>query len=133
MNAAADAAVLGALADYIATARWFGGKGRQMSVTHVRRLAWLNAATSAGVLEAPTAHDEPGSPAEQRVESPRVRIELATLEYDDGTTELYQLPLAYYRSPQERLEHALVGQWTDEDFGEAFVYDALHDRNATIW
>ena len=133
MTAAADAAVLGALADYIATARWFGGKGRQMSVTHVRRLAWLNAATSAGVLEAPTAQDEPGSPAEQRVESPRVRIELATLEYDDGTTELYQLPLAYYRSPQERLEHALVGQWTDEDFGEAFVYDALHDRNATIW
>ncbi len=106
----------GPLEQFIGSARWFGGKGRRFTVGDLRRFGWL---------------DEPSSaePAQ-----PRARIELATVEYDDGSTDLFQLPLAYYTEPQERLEHALVGQWEDDDLGPVFVYDALQDRQATaLW
>jgi maltokinase len=98
------------LASYIGRARWFGGKGRSFSITGGRRLG-----------EVP-GHVEGG---------PRVAIDLATVSYDDGgENEYYQLPLAFYAEPQDRLEHALVGVWDDEDFGPSHVYDALHDREA---
>jgi maltokinase len=98
------------LASYIGRARWFGGKGRSFSITGGRRLG-----------EVP-GHVEGG---------PRVAIDLATVSYDDGgENEYYQLPLAFYPDPQDRLEHALVGVWDDEDFGPSHVYDALHDREA---
>ncbi|NPD05843.1 hypothetical protein HN031_14220 [Nocardioides sp. zg-1308] len=115
-----------ALQDWIAEARWFGGKGRAWSLTGTRR---------AGEL--------PDAP-----EGLRVAIELAEVTYssppsddaagDDagsaGDTELYQLPLAYYSEPQERLDHAQVGEWDDEDFGHVHVYDALHDKQAmALW
>ena len=92
VTAAADAAVLGALADYIATARWFGGKGR-CRCRRPTSAAWPGSTRPRrrGCSRRPPLRTSP-APAEQRVESPRVRIELATLEYDDGTTELYQLP-----------------------------------------
>jgi maltokinase len=96
------------LTRFIGTARWFGGKGRSFEIGDVRRFDWLG-------------------------DSPRVRIELVTVEYDDGTREVYQVPLAYYPEPQERLEHALVGEWTDEELGEVHVYDALHDRTSTSY
>jgi len=104
---------------YVETARWFGGKGRDFSIAGIRR---------AGVLD--------GS-AEG---SPRVGIELVTLAYDGsdgagkGDTETYQLPLAYYAEEQERLEHARVGSWEDEELGAVHAYDAVHDREATsLW
>jgi maltokinase len=112
---------------YLETARWFGGKGREFSVVDVRR---------AGLLDGSTG------------EAPRVGIELVTLQYagaKDGSvdepdnrtpeeTETYQLPLAYYPEPQERLEHALVGSWDDEELGAVHAYDAVHDREATaLW
>jgi len=98
------------LAPYLGQARWFGGKGRPFSITGGRRLG-----------EVP-GHVEGG---------PRVAIDLATVSYDDGgENEYYQLPLAFYPEPQEHLEHALVGQWDDQDFGPSYVYDALHDREA---
>ena len=63
-----------------------------------------------------------------------VTIELAEIAYDDGTTDYYQLPLALYAEPQDRLSHALVGEWDDEDHGYAYVYDALHDRESmALW
>ncbi len=100
------------LRDFIAGARWFGGKGRDWTLTGVRRV---------GELPDPP----PGL---------HVTIELAELTYDTGETELYQLPLAYYAEHQERLEHASVGEWHDDDFGHAFVYDAVHDREAMgLW
>lgn len=88
-----------ALEQFIASARWFGGKGRDFHVTGIRRLSWLNP-------------PEPGEPsAAGPGEPPWARIELVSLEYDDdGAGEVYQLPLAYYREPQARLEHALVGE-----------------------
>jgi len=97
------------LKPFIEQSRWFGGKGRAFSITGVRRLG-----------------EVPGHVAD----GPRVSIDLATIAYEDGEDEYYQLPLAFYPEPQSRLEHAFVGSWADEDFGTSFVYDALHDREA---
>jgi maltokinase len=106
-----------ALRDYLSTARWFGGKGRDFTVSDVRR---------AGLL---TGSDPAGTPA------PRVGIELVTLTYaDGGRDETYQVPLAYYEEPQERLEHAALGTLPDDDLGTVHAYDAVHDRAATgLW
>jgi maltokinase len=102
------------LEQYIGAARWFGGKGRDHSVTEVRRVGTL------------------GGPA--GAEAPVVLIELVTLDYGDGGSEVYQVPLACYTEPQDRLEHAYVGSWKDEEHGEVHAYDALHDRHATaLW
>jgi maltokinase len=111
---AADAAA--AVGAYVETARWFGGKGREFRVVELRR---------AGML----------APAEE-ASAPHVGIELVTLRYGDETSgeETYQVPLAYYPDPQERLEHALVGSWEDPDLGPVHAYDAMHDRDATaLW
>jgi maltokinase len=91
----------------ISEARWFGGKGRDLEVTGVRRL---------GVLG----------------ESPTLLVDLVTVTYGDeeGGQEFYQLPLAAYAEPQDHLEHAFVGAWDDEDAGAVHVYDAVHDRAA---
>jgi maltokinase len=98
------------LKPFIEQARWFGGKGRPFTVTGVRRL---------GVVP------------HQVEDGPRVAIDLATVTYEDGgTNEYYQLPLAFYAEPEERLAHAFVGVWDDDDFGRQYVYDALHDREA---
>ncbi|MGZ8741729.1 MAG: maltokinase N-terminal cap-like domain-containing protein [Nocardioides sp.] len=112
--------MIGELEQFIGAARWFGGKGRTHSVGEVRR---------AGTLGGPMAAD-----------APTVGIELVTLEYpgtssDDAVeTEVYQVPLAYYLEPQERLEHAYVGTWKDPELGQVHAYDALHDRSATaLW
>jgi maltokinase len=98
------------LARYIGTARWFGGKGRGFAVEDVRRLGTLRGD-----------------------QAPTVGVELVTLRYDEpaGATETYQVPLAFYPEPQERLEHALVGRWHDEELGDVVAYDAMHDRLAT--
>ena len=104
--------VTGALEGFIGGARWFGGKGRTFQVGEVRRIGRLG-------------------PGEDDV---HVHIEVAAIEYDDGSRELYQVPLACYPIAQERLEHALVGQWEDPELGPVFAYDALHDRHATaLW
>jgi maltokinase len=102
------------LRSYLAEARWFGGKGRDWELTAVRRVGEL-----------------PGAP-----DGMRVTIELAEVTYggDAADTELYQLPLAYYRHPQDRLAHAMVGEWDDEELGRAYVYDAVHDRESmALW
>jgi maltokinase len=101
------------LHDYVETARWFGGKGRDFRVVDVRRLGLLTSESQDG---------------------PKVGIELLTLAYDDapsGETDQYQVPLAYYGDEQERLAHAHVGSWHDEDLGDVQAYDAVHDREAT--
>jgi maltokinase len=100
------------LTHWIGEARWFGGKGREWTLAGVRRVGELP--------DAP-----PGL---------RVAVDLAEVAYTNAETELYQLPLAFYAEPQERLSHALIGEWDDADFGHAWVYDALHDRESmALW
>jgi maltokinase len=94
------------IADFIEGARWFGGKGRGLTVTGVRRL---------GVI------------AES---APRVVVDVCELTYADGVVEQYQLPLALYTEPEHRLDHAFVGWWDDPDIGWTHAYDAVHDREA---
>lgn len=100
-----------ALAAYIGHARWFGGKGRQFTVTGVRTLE-LSAGT------------------------PRVAIALVTLRFAAPASgqetapgpvdeELYQLPVTTYPDPQPRLEHVFIAAVDGQH-----VYDAMHDREA---
>lgn len=100
------------ITSWIDEARWFGGKGRDWELRALRRVGRL-----------------PDAP-----EGLHVTIELAEISYGDGSSDLYQLPLAFYTEPQERIAHALIGEWEDEELGHAFVYDALHDRQAmALW
>ncbi len=103
------------ITSWISQARWFAGKGRDWELSSLRR-----------------AGEVPGPPP-----GLRVAIDLAEVTYSSGgedETDLYQLPLAFYAEPQERISHAFVGEWDDEDFGHAFVYDALHDRESmALW
>ncbi|WP_181312812.1 maltokinase N-terminal cap-like domain-containing protein [Nocardioides campestrisoli] len=97
------------LAEMMAGARWFAGKGRDFSVSRTRL---------AGVL--------PG-------QEPEVEILLVEVAYaDGGQPELYQVPLAYYDHPEERIGHAHVGTWAHPDDSGRLrhAYDALHDRKA---
>ena len=99
-------------AAFLDRTRWFGGKGRPYAVTDVRTLGEL-----------------PGGP-------PVVVIHLVEVTYSDeeGGTELYQVPLAFYTQPETRLDHAFVGWWEDPDHGWQHAYDALHDRDAmALW
>jgi maltokinase len=86
-----------AVAAFLADARWFGGKGRDFEIADVR--------------EVPLAGD--------------VTTTLLTVSFEDGGTDLYQLPLSSYAEPADRIGHALVGEWDG-----AFHYDAVHDREA---
>jgi maltokinase len=63
-------------------------------------------------------------------EQPRVRVELLEIE-TNGRPMLYNLPVAHYAEPQDRIGHALICVVADPDSGEpSYVYDALHDKHA---
>jgi maltokinase len=104
---------------YVTSARWFGGKGRDLRLVDVRRVGLLRGSEEDG---------------------PQVGVELVTVEYGPSTgsgqaagrgeLETYQVPLAYYEQEQERLAHALVGIFDDDDLGTVHAYDAVHDRFA---
>jgi len=94
---------------YLSAARWFGGKGREFEVGEVRRLAVVPPAGEHGRA---------------------TYVHIVEVRYDDGDTELYQLPLAFYTDPEPRLDHAFVGWWEEPDLGWVHAYDALHDRDA---
>ncbi|MCH1868382.1 hypothetical protein [Nocardioides sp. CFH 31398] len=100
-----------ALAAYLVRTRWFGGKGRDFTVT-----GW----THLGVVPA---------------DGPTVRVLLVDVAYAEGTAtdshETYQVPLACYAEEQEHLEYARVGTFTPDDGPPEHAYDALHDRAAT--
>ncbi len=111
------------LKSHLQHARWFGGKGREFEVVDVRRLSL------------------PGS-ADPETTAPLslVTIELVTVRYEPTSeggaaeTDVYQVPLSYYLGERPRLNHALVGVWDDEELGQVWAYDALHDHSATpLW
>ncbi|MFT3872425.1 MAG: hypothetical protein QM714_07220 [Nocardioides sp.] len=95
---------------FLSGQRWFGGKGRPFRVSAVHRVGAVPASA------------DPLPPV----------VYLAVVEYADpeGGSELYQLPLALYERPEERLSHAHLGLWEDEQFGSVHAYDAVHDRSA---
>lgn len=95
------------LTAFVAGARWFGGKGRDFELSGSRRLGVL--ATEGEVTAV---------------------VDVVTVAYADGEIDLYQLPLALYTEPQDRLGHAWVGSWEDPERGVVHVYDAVHDREA---
>ncbi len=94
--------------EYLGHQRWFGGKGRPFRVSGRRTYPWLTA-------------------VENR---PAFRVELFTVDYGEGDTEVYQLPIAYYPEVQEHLAHAFIGTWHEPDLGDVMAYDGLHDRHA---
>ncbi|MDT4933035.1 MAG: maltokinase [Pseudonocardiales bacterium] len=85
--------------------RWFAGKGRAASID-VASLAVLS--TGAAGVELWTAR----------------------VSYDDGSTEVYQLPLVAHPEPMDSLDHMLLGSVNGED-GPLWIYDALHDKEVT--
>jgi maltokinase len=90
---------------WLPTQRWFAGKGRDASI-EVAPLAVLAAAP------------------------PEVTIWTARVAYDDGTFELYQLPLVERDTAESGLEHVLLGSYETGD-RVTWVYDALHDKDVT--
>ncbi len=97
---------------YIQKARWFGGKGRDFEVTGMRR---LTLPVDADIDDGPDR---------------TVVVELVSLAYADGGTDVYQVPVSYCSEEQAHLPHALIGHWTDETLGDVWAYDALHDHAA---
>ncbi|HVX44700.1 MAG TPA: maltokinase [Mycobacteriales bacterium] len=89
--------------------RWFGGKGRP--------IARISAAAHGRL--------DPEHP---------LWLYLATVDFSDGGSDQYFVPVTFHSGPAERLEHALIGEVTDEDGRAVWVYDALHDRDSSpIW
>ena len=104
------------LKHYIGSARWFGGKGRAWQLGTTRRVGTL-----------------PGSTRDLTVV-----IDLVEISYADGDPDFYQIPLALYPGPQDRLAHALIdvsgSEDGDGDGDRTYAYDALHDRDAmALW
>lgn len=125
-----------ALRDYLATARWFGGKGRSFTIDGISELGWLR------------------DPAAGQW--PAVRIEIVQLSYppvagqlegtdldpadrtDDPATEFYQLVLSYRPDPQARSDRdsewpeglTPVCQIDDPEHGVLIGVDAAQDSQA---
>lgn len=94
------------LAAYFTSRRWFAGKGRKFAITHVHAMPWLTS------------------------EQPRVRIEIVTAEFEDGTKDSYQFPVAYLPEPDPRWSHALVGPVEHDELGLSTAYDAVYLKPA---
>ena len=99
---------------FCANQRWFSEKGHDVHVDAMATSAWLS--------------DEGVWPA--------VRIGFVYCAGPPGAENairVYQLPLSYHQSPPDNMGHALVGDWEEQDLGDTrvWVYDALHDKEAT--
>lgn len=97
------------LEDWMPRQRWFAGKGRQIEAVVAARAATLRRA------------------------NPRLDLMLVTVDYAEGPPETYVVPVSVHSSPQEHLQHALLG--TIERRGMvSWVYDGLADRDVTpVW
>ncbi|WP_433006977.1 maltokinase N-terminal cap-like domain-containing protein [Kribbella sp. CA-294648] len=99
---------------FCANQRWFGEKGHDVHVDAMATSVWLS--------------DEGVWPA--------VRIGFVYCAGPPGAENairVYQLPLSYHREPVDNLGHALIGDWAEQDLDDTrvWVYDALHDKEAT--
>ncbi|MEV8378060.1 aminoglycoside phosphotransferase [Kribbella sp. NPDC056861] len=99
---------------FCANQRWFGEKGHDVHVDAMATSTWLS--------------DEGVWPA--------VRIGFVYCAGPPGAENairVYQLPLSYHQAPADNLGHALIGDWAEQDLDDTrvWVYDALHDKEAT--
>ncbi|WP_375433200.1 hypothetical protein [uncultured Friedmanniella sp.] len=134
------------LLGHLTAARWFGGKGRRVSVVGVTPLPWLTSlpdyldsphglAVRPEVLEVaysapedPTPVDDPDEVDDDREpEAPEAPEAVARTS---GPRELYQLVLGYRPAPHPDLQHAEIGRWNDPELGPVVAYDALQDPEA---
>jgi maltokinase len=95
------------LSTYLASRRWFAGKGREFEIRHIHALPWL-----------PDAQ-------------PRARVEIVTVQFDDGKQDSYQFPTAYLDQVDPDMSHALVGAFTSPDLGDVVAYDAVYFKSIT--
>ncbi|MHA3701416.1 maltokinase N-terminal cap-like domain-containing protein [Jatrophihabitans sp. YIM 134969] len=101
-------------AEWIPRQRWFGGKGRPVTIG-ARRVG--------GLVK--------GDLADERDSGAPLGIWVAEILYgDDGSTDLYQVPVSAYGERIEPLDHALIGV-IDREGSPVFVYDGLHDKYVT--
>ncbi len=91
--------------DWMPHQRWFGGKGRE----------WAGVREEGFLLD--QAH-------------PVLSVHRVTVDYADGASETYLVPLSWRDSPSEDLSHAFVGA-VPGDGRETYAYDAMRDRDAT--
>jgi len=95
--------------DYLTARRWFAGKGREIADVSVEPLPWLSASGS----------------------DPAWRIELVRVDYVDGGTHLYQMPLSYRREEIWTMGSAFVGRLAPEPgAAPAAAYDLPFDGDA---
>src|SRR5436853_7866796 len=99
-----DKQVVALIRAWAPTQRWFGGKGRN---------ATLSATRLADLAEQPT-----------------VTIWALRAEYADGEPETYQVPLVVRPEPVDSLDHVLLGT-IELDGATHWAYDALHDQDVT--
>lgn len=97
------------LAHWIPVQRWFGGKGRPI-------------ARISGAAQSLLDPDH------------GLWLYLATVEFSDGGSDTYFVPVSLHAESTESLEHALIGQLSDAEGNPVWAYDALHDRDSSpIW
>lgn len=95
--------------EHIRGARWFGGKGRPARLAAITVLPWMSDPASGTGL----------------------RTEIATIAYDDGPEQYYQLLLAY-RSPGQA--PGALGTLDIAGHGALEVFDAARDPEAmSLW
>ena len=93
---------------WLPTQRWFGGKGRDLRLDVVAVTEFTH-------------------------EDRTVELWLADVEYADGGTDRYQVPLVTYPEPVDALDHVLIGSVKVDD-SPLWIYDALHDKEVTgLW
>jgi maltokinase len=95
------------LAAWLPGQRWFAGKGRGLRVSGLRRLGALT--------------EEPYPSA----------VWLVDVAYDDGGSEVYQVPLVCRPEQTDTLTHVLVGVTDADGRPRIWWYDALHDKEVT--
>jgi maltokinase len=95
--------------DYLTARRWFAGKGREIAGVTVDPLPWLS---------------EPGA-------DPSWRVELVRVDYADGGTHVYQMPLSYRRDEVWTMGSAFVGRLAPAPGEEPLAaYDLPFDGDA---
>jgi maltokinase len=96
------------LEHWLPAQRWFAGKGRDFTVSAVRRLGTL------------TEHPH------------RSDVWLVEVRYAEGDSETYQVPLVRWPFPADQLSHVMLGETEDPDYGgRSWWSDALHDKEVT--